>query len=147
MDTTQIREITVRYGKRRSMPQTIQHSGDAVAFLRRAIGSSLQEQFIAIAVDAKNRPIAWYTVGLGGSTHCPVDLGAVFRGAIACGATGVLVAHNHPSGDSTPSQPDIDVTRRLTDAGAVLDLRILDHIVIGEAGAWTSLRDARLWPN
>ena len=146
MQSTQIREISVKYGKRRAMPETLCHSGAAEGFLRRAIGSDLQETFLAVALDAKNRPVAWYRVGLGGTSNCQVDIASVFRGAIASGATGVLVAHNHPSGDPTPSGEDIALTRRVLDAGKILGMRILDHLVIGET-SYVSLRDTGRWPN
>ncbi len=73
----------------------------------------------------------------------------VFREAIACSSSGVILAHNHPSGDPTPSQDDIRVTRQLVDAGRIVDIRVLDHVVIGAVSAsrakgYSSLRELGL---
>jgi len=62
----------------------------------------------------------------------------VFRAAIACSAANVVVAHNHPTGDPTPSQEDRDVTRNLIEAGKVVGVELLDHVIIGNS-TWVSL--------
>jgi DNA repair protein RadC len=67
----------------------------------------------------------------------------IFREPIRRNCRAILVAHNHPSGDPTPSAEDVSVTRRLVDAGAMLDIQVIDHVVIG-AGAWVSLRERGL---
>lgn len=111
----------------------------------RALASSRVERFIVIAVDAKNRPRAVREVARGGRTTCQVDPAEVFRMLIAESASGVVFVHNHPSGDPEPSTQDLQLTERLVAGGALLDIRVLDHLIVGH-GRYTSLRDAGCWP-
>ena len=70
-----------------------------------------------------------------------VDPRQVFRPAVQIGAASVVLAHNHPSGDPTPSEQDVQVTRRVAQAGEVMEIRLLDHIIVGNR-CWTSLADS-----
>ncbi len=103
------------------------------------------ERFVAIAVDAKNRPRAEREVARGGRTVCQVDPAEVFRFLVAESASGAIFLHNHPSGDPSPSRQDLELTERLVAAGSLLEIRVLDHLIVGN-GSYTSLRDAGLWP-
>lgn len=89
------------------------------------------EKFWALYLDRKNRLIREEEVTSGTATSTLVHPREVFRGAIRCNATAVIVAHNHPSGDPTPSQADIQVTRQLKDASQAVQIDFLDHIVLG----------------
>jgi DNA repair protein RadC len=122
-------------------------SSEAV-FLRhgRKLMPSRVERFVVIAVDAKNRPRAEREVARGGRTSCQVDPAEVFRVLLSESASGAIFLHNHPSGDPQPSAQDLALTERLVAAGSLLDIRILDHLVVG-SGRYTSLRDAGLWPS
>ena len=104
------------------------------------------ERFIVVSVDAKNRPRGERTVAMGGRTCCQVDPSEVFRWLVAESAVGAVFLHNHPSGDPEPSRQDLELTARLVDAGALLEIRVLDHLIVGE-GRYRSLRDAGLWPS
>lgn len=122
------------------------HGSDAVfARYGRRLMASRVERFVAVAVDAKNRPRAEREVARGGRTSCLVDPAEVFRILLAESASGAVFLHNHPSGDPAPSPQDLELTERLVAAGALLDIRILDHVIVGN-GRYTSLRDAGLWP-
>lgn len=103
------------------------------------------ERFLVVAVDAKNRPRAEREVARGGRICCQVDPAEVFRVLLAESASGAIFIHNHPSGDPEPSPQDLELTERLATAAALLDIRALDHLIIGN-GRYTSLRDAGLWP-
>jgi DNA repair protein RadC len=111
----------------------------------RPLMASRVERFLVISVDAKNRPRAESEVARGGRTSCQVDPAEVFRLLLAESASGAIFLHNHPSGDPAPSPQDLELTERLVAAGSLLDIRILDHVVVGN-GRYTSLRDAGLWP-
>jgi DNA repair protein RadC len=123
-------------------------SNSESVFLRygRRLMSSPVEHFLAIGVDAKNRVRAEREIARGGRTTCQVDLAEVFRLLVAESASGAIFIHNHPSGDPEPSAQDLDLTERLVRAGSLLDIRILDHVIVGN-GRYTSLRDAGLWPS
>ena len=91
-----------------------------------------QEEFLVITLDTKLCPIRIVRVTRGTLDASLVHPREVFRPAIADCASAVILAHNHPSGDSTPSREDIEVTKRLIDAGKILGIRVLDHLVIGD---------------
>jgi DNA repair protein RadC len=112
----------------------------------RRLMSSRTERFWLISVDAKNRVQAEREVARGGRSHCQVDPAEIFRLLVSESASGAIFVHNHPSGDPAPSPQDLELTRRLVAAGSLLDIRILDHLVVG-GGRYTSLRDAGLWPS
>ncbi|MGB5812912.1 MAG: DNA repair protein RadC [Polyangiales bacterium] len=111
----------------------------------RPIANSRVERFWVVSVDAKNRVKGAREVARGGRISCQVDPAEVFRHLVIDSASGALFLHNHPSGDTEPSPDDLALTARLVEAGAVLEIRILDHLIVG-AGRYTSLRDAGLWP-
>jgi DNA repair protein RadC len=111
----------------------------------RRLMTSQVERFVVISVDAKNRVRAEREVARGGRATCQVDPAEVFRLLVSESASGAIFIHNHPSGDPDPSPQDLELTKRLVEAGSLLDIRILDHVIVG-AGRYTSLRDAGLWP-
>lgn len=123
-------------------------SNSEMVFLRygRRLMASQVERFIVISVDAKNRARAEREVARGGRTTCQVDPAEVFRLLVSESASGAIFVHNHPSGDPDPSPQDLELTQRLVAAGSLLDIRVLDHVIVG-SGRYTSLRDAGLWPS
>ena len=91
-----------------------------------------QESFLVIPVDKKMRPLgAPIECTRGTVDSCPVHPREIFREAIIRSASGVFLAHNHPSGDPDPSSADIRLTKRMIDAGQILGIEVLDHIVAG----------------
>ncbi len=91
-----------------------------------------QENFWVVNVDTKNKIINKNLVSMGtvNSTMChPRD---VFRSAIVSNATSIIIVHNHPSGSTTPSDYDINITKTLNEAGKILGIKVLDHIIIGD---------------
>ena len=123
-------------------------SNSETVFLRygRQLMASQIERFMVLCVDAKNRVRAEREIARGGRTSCQVDPAEVFRLLVSESASGAIFVHNHPSGDPDPSRQDLELTRRLISAGLLLDIRILDHLIVG-SGRYTSLRDAGLWPS
>ncbi len=90
-----------------------------------------QEMFVVLSLDMKNRVIDRTLVSLGTVNATVCHPREVFRPAIMNGAVSVIVAHNHPSGDPTPSAEDMKITRQLVEAGKIIGIPVLDHIVIG----------------
>jgi len=123
-------------------------SNSELVFARygRRLMTSPVERFVVISVDAKNRVRAEREIARGGRTTCQVDPGEIFRLLVSESASGAIFVHNHPSGDPEPSPQDLELTARLVAAGSLLDIRILDHVIVG-SGRYTSLRDAGLWPS
>lgn len=97
-----------------------------------------KEHFVAMMLDAKGHLISLDRVSTGDAVSAPVNPKEAFSKAVKRGATGVIFVHNHPSGDPSPSGEDIKITERLVEAGKILGIRVLDHIIIGD-GVYTSL--------
>lgn len=106
------------------------------------IKPAAQECFMVIALNAKNRVIEKHLVSLGTVSSALVHPREVFRALIQSGASATILAHNHPSGDPTPSSEDIKITRQLISAGEIMGIKILDHVVIGKTAI--SLRESGL---
>ena len=94
-------------------------------------------------MDTKNRVLSIKTVSIGDLSSSIIHPREVFKDAIVASAASLIVAHNHPSGDPTPSADDVAVTKRLMDAGGILGIDLLDHIVIGD-GKFVSLKERGL---
>ena len=103
----------------------------------RAYRSKQKEHFIALYVNARNKIIREEVVSVGTLTASLVHPREVFGPAVQCSAAGVIVAHNHPSGDQNPSADDGAATRRLERAGRILGVPLLDHVVIAEGGYYS----------
>jgi DNA repair protein RadC len=115
----------------------IKCSEDAVALLRPSFGREFrrQESFSVLLLDAKNQAIGRARrVSLGTANSVGVHPRDVFRLAIARNACAIIVGHNHPSGDVQPSEDDRLITQRLKEAGALLGIPVLDHIIVGASG-------------
>ena len=97
-----------------------------------------QERFAAVYLSTKNQLLRVQTLTVGTINASLAKARDVFRYALQCNAAAVVLLHNHPSGNPEPSQEDIDVTRRLVQAGDVMEIPILDHIIIGD-GVFVSL--------
>lgn len=108
-------------------------------FLTAATGGDRQEAFVVVLLNNKNQIIGAPRVAtLGLLNTSLVHPRETFRDAVKDGALQVIVAHNHPSGNPTPSKDDIDITRRLVEAGKILGIPIVDHIICGRPSAGTS---------
>jgi DNA repair protein RadC len=103
-----------------------------------------REMFVVVLVNAKHRPIGINTVSIGSLTASIVSPREVFKPAIAGNAAAVIVTHNHPSGDPAPSAEDAELTKRLRDAGELLGIRVLGHVILGD-GTHYSFVDAGAW--
>ncbi len=97
-----------------------------------------RELCLLAALDTKHRLLALETASVGTANHTFMAPRELFRSALLAGASAVVVAHNHPSGDATPSADDRQITRRLAQAGTTLGISLLDHLVVGDED-WTSL--------
>jgi DNA repair protein RadC len=117
-----------------SMPEDrpkVTSPGDAANLLMSEMTFLDQEQLRVVLLDTRNRVLSTPTVYVGSLNTSVVRIGELFRPAIRSNAAAVIVAHNHPSGDPAPSPEDINVTRQIVNAGKLLDIEVLDHIIIG----------------
>ena len=132
-----VREPGVKLTER---PQ-IQTPRVAAPVLAQYIGEADREVFAVALLTVRHRVLGLHTVSVGCLTSALVHPREVFKPAILAGAAAVLLAHNHPSGDPEPSADDVALTRRLAAAGQLLGIEILDHVILGEAGRFVSLRE------
>jgi len=116
---------------------------DVVALVEARARQEAVEVFYVVPVDSQARPLVLHEMTRGLLNCSLVHPREVFRVAILAGASGVIVAHNHPSGDPTPSAEDRAVTRQLVEAGKLLDIPLYDHVIIG-AGRNVSMASAGL---
>jgi DNA repair protein RadC len=134
----------LRLAKAEIRPRTLLSSWSAVLdYCRASMAFAEREQFRILFLDKKNGLIADEIQGEGTVDHTPVYPREVIKRALELAASAIILVHNHPSGDPTPSTADIDMTRRLIDVGDKLSIRVHDHIIIGRNGH-TSFRSLRL---
>lgn len=114
----------------------------AAALLVPRLSGLTHEELHALYLDRRQRVLAHRRLTVGSDRFTVVDPPQIFRPAVALGACAVVLAHNHPSGDPTPSSQDREVTRRVAQAGHVLGIQLVDHLVIGQ-GDWTSMARRR----
>lgn len=114
--------------------------GQIVAFVIEHYGCEPQEVVRALALTPRSEVVHVQEIGTGGFSHAMVDPRVVFAGAILSGATAIVLVHNHPSGDLTPSTHDVALTRQLVDGGRLLGIRVLDHIGVSPDGTYYSMQ-------
>lgn len=127
-------------------PQThkqIKSPADAAAILMVEMGHLDQEELRTVLLDTKNHVQEIVTIYRGSVNTVQIRVSEVFKAAIRRNSASILVAHNHPSGDVTPSPEDILLTRSVVSAGELLDVPCVDHLIIGP-GRWASLRERGL---
>ncbi len=117
---------------------------EVFAYLSVFLKGATKECFLALFLDAKNRLIGQEAVSMGTLDASIAHPREIFQGAIAAGAKSVIVAHNHPSGDPAPSREDKEITKRLRQAGKIIGIELLDHIVVGDASC-VSMREEAGW--
>jgi DNA repair protein RadC len=104
-----------------------------------------QEVLGALYLDVRNRLLAERELYRGTLSRAAVEPRRVLQEGLLIGAAGCVVFHNHPSGDPTPSAEDLAFTRRLAEAGEIVGVRLVDHLVLGGPGRWISLRERGGW--
>jgi DNA repair protein RadC len=140
-------ELGRRLAHRDLAAQPVYDRPEAVArWVQRAFGREGVEMFGCLTLDARHRLVRDHVLHRGLRDQAAVEPALVFKAAIADDAHAVILWHTHPSGDPTPSADDEELTRRLADAGALLRIRVLDHVVVGQGG-WVSLRERGILPH
>jgi DNA repair protein RadC len=116
-----------------------------VHYLDLRYGQRHQEVVGALYLDSRNRLLTECELYRGTVSRSVVEPRAVLREGLMRGASGIVLFHTHPSGDPTPSAEDLQFTRRLAEAGEVLGVTLVDHLIVGHGGRWISLRDRGAW--
>jgi DNA repair protein RadC len=146
-DTITLRELTIRYSVKADatgQPVVIGRTLSTPAASAAALAALLQDEpgevFAILCLSTKHRVIAYHEVSRGTLDATLVHPREVFKAALLSNAASIILTHNHPSGDPTPSPDDHQLTRRLVDAGRLIGVEVLDHIIVGE-GRYFSFRE------
>jgi DNA repair protein RadC len=134
-----VREKTLPYAK-----SAITCPEDLAQLVHSYLGEPDREYFIVICLDTKNKPTHIETVHIGSLMECSVHPREVFKLAIMSNAASVALVHNHPSGDIYPSENDTSMTKKLANAGKILGISVLDHIIMGHQNKFYSFKDNNL---
>lgn len=124
-----LREVNISY-KKKVKYSSITGAENASEFIRKILPNNSQEHFVALFLDAAHQPIAYSVICTGLVSSCPIHPRELFQRALLVGACSVIIAHNHPSGNSTPSPEDHQVTKQLVEAGKTIGVKILDHVIV-----------------
>ncbi len=131
--------------KRESLEERLViHTPRDAAELLAGMGTLEQEEMRTVLLDTKNRVLATPRVYSGSLHTTVIRISELFREAVRQNCAAIIVVHNHPSGDPTPSPEDVAVTREIVQAGKLLDIDVLDHLVIGAANRFVSLKERGL---
>lgn len=122
-----VREERSLYGM-----EQFKNASETVETIRPLFEKADREMMVVMSLDAKNTPIAVEVVAVGGIDNCVIDVRNVFKHAVISNASNIICFHNHPSGIPEPSEDDKAITRRIKEAGNLLGIFLLDHIIIGD---------------
>ena len=134
---TVLPEITLRYKAGTEFKTKITSSKDAYELFMKFYDEDifeLTESVIVLFLNRNNTTIGWMKHSVGGQTSTIIDKRLILITALKCGAIGIILSHNHPSGNLKPSDTDIKITKELKEGGRLLDISLLDHIIITTDG-------------
>lgn len=135
-----VRERTLKVEPRKS----VHNSDDVVAILRDELLKADREKLISVMLNSKNVIIGMDVVSVGTLNQSCAHPRELYKAAILSNAAAIILVHNHPSGDPTPSMEDAQMTHRTSKAGEILGIKLLDHIIIGELGSYSFASAGRL---
>ena len=123
-----VKETSLLYKER-----SIRSPQDGYKLFKQFLGELDREYFVVMCLDVKNQPTTINVCHIGSLNASIVHPREVMKTAILSNSASIIVAHNHPSGRPEPSQEDIDITKRLVEAGSIIGIDVMDHLIIGEA--------------
>ncbi len=138
-------EIGRRLAREQLPEEPLTRPDEVVRYLKLRYGERDQEVMGALFLNLRNRLIGEREIYRGTIDRAAVEPREVLKEALLRGATGFVVFHTHPSGDPSPSLEDYEFTRRLAQAADLMGMRLVDHLILGAAGRWASIRDRRPW--
>ena len=147
MQSKRVDIVQVKMVKERSMlysARRIQSTSDADELVRQFLDELDREAMIVVALNAKSEPTCLQVISIGSLSASIVHPREVFKVAILSNAYSILLAHNHPSGDTTPSQEDIKLTKRIKNASDIMGISLLDHLIIGSDGYYSFKENGEL---
>jgi DNA repair protein RadC len=140
----QIKEVQVSYQPLKGKLFQIKNADSAFEYLSRVYNEltiGLYEEFMVLLLNRANRVLGCLKLSKGGLTGTVVDLRILYGTALKAMASSIIIAHNHPSNNLRPSDEDEDLTKKIRDAGKLLDIKLLDHLILGTDGSYVSFTD------
>ena len=134
-----VRDSSVMYPQR-----TINNPSDVAHLIRPFLENEDREVFLVVCVDTKHQPTAINVVSIGTINSTFSHPREIFKAAILSNTSGIILAHNHPSGLPHPSRDDEAITKRIVEAGRIIGIDVLDHIIIGANNSYTSFKERGL---
>lgn len=131
-----VKESSLLYGKRK-----ISSPSDAIEIGRSMLDGSDREKLLLCCLNTKNEPTNLNIVSIGSLNSSIVHPREVFKLAILGNSASIILFHNHPSGDTTPSKEDVNITERIKEAGKIIGIELIDHIILGDEDKYTSLKE------
>ena len=133
-------EITLKYKHSGIVKTKITNSSDSYSLLKGMFDADTLEyceSSVAIYLNRANNTIGWQKISQGGITGTIIDVRVVLATALKCGATNIIISHNHPSGQLKSSEQDDTLTKKLSDACKIMEIRLLDHVIITSEGYYS----------
>ena len=127
-----VREIAARYGEKRILGHSFKSAKQVYDHFKIRLGTARQEEFHVLMLDNKHRVIHEKMITLGTLTQSLCHPREIFAPAIELRAASIILIHSHPSGDTQPSKQDIEITKRLSEVGEIMGIKVMDHVIIGD---------------
>lgn len=131
-----VRESSVLYSNRK-----IESPNEGVELVRKYLENFDREKLIVVGLDNRNQPTFIDTISIGTINSSLVHPREVFKSAILSNSASIIMFHNHPSGETEASKEDINITYRIKEAGKIIGINLIDHIIIGSNGRFSSLKE------
>ncbi|MCJ7820953.1 MAG: JAB domain-containing protein [Bacteroidales bacterium] len=139
-----IPEITLKLKTGDIRKVQIKSSQDAADYLRLMYDEDtleVSESVVVVYMNRSNNSIGWFKVSQGGISGSVIDVRLILATALKCLSSGMIICHNHPSGNTQPSDADVRITQKLKEAGSLMDIQLLDHIILTPEGSHYSFAD------
>jgi len=136
-----ISELGKRYSKRKNPIKKITSAKDVFTFFHERLKNKKQEHFYTLLLNTQNIIVKEELVSIGVLDSALLHPREVFKPAIKNSAKKIIIVHNHPSGNPSPSPEDLDITKKLIEIGEMLDIKVLDHVIIGRGKWWSWVED------
>lgn len=125
-----VRETVLRYRTLTKVREPVKEPRDIAALFRRLVPNNVQEHVCLFCLDGNHNVVSCSTLFTGTANYANVHPREIFQMAVVTGAVAIIIAHNHPTGKSEPSSQDKKLTKRIRDAGEILGIRLLDHLIV-----------------
>lgn len=140
-----VREVKVRYTRKIKTKTEIRSAKDVANFVRtKILQDNSKEHVVLLCLDGSHSVAAYNIVSIGTATSAPVHPREVFQAAILAGSVSIVLVHNHPSGSIEPSPEDVKITEQLKQAGKVLGIKLLDHVIVADHSHYSFQECGRL---